>query len=55
MSRKKPTKYTTIQIRKEINELIRELCKTNGWVASTMTERYWLTEISASMSGSISA
>jgi hypothetical protein len=46
--------YTTIQIRKEINEHIRKVCKENGWVASTMTENFWISHISASMSGSYS-
>lgn len=50
---KKETKYTTIQIRKDINEYIRSLCKDKGWVAATITEKYWLGLISASMSGSI--
>lgn len=50
---KKETKYTTIQIRKDINEYIRQLCKENGWVAATITEKYWLGLISASMSGSV--
>jgi len=47
------SQYTTIQIRREINELVRKLCKENGWVASTITEKYWTGLISASMSGSI--
>ena len=47
------SKYTTIQIRREINEHVRKLCKERGWLASTLTENYWLSEISASMSGSI--
>lgn len=47
------TQYTTIQIRKDLNELIRKLCNENGWVASTITERYWKGLISASMSGSV--
>jgi hypothetical protein len=46
-------KYTTIQIRKEINEHIREFCKKYGIVASTVTENYWINKISGSMSGSI--
>lgn len=50
----KDKKYTTIQIRKELNELIRKLCAQNGWIASAKTEQYWMTQISASMSGSIS-
>lgn len=47
------TQYTTIQIRRDINELVRKLCKENGWVASTITEKYWTGLISASMSGSV--
>lgn len=49
----KETKYTTIQIRKEINNHIKKFCKENGIVASYYTEKYWLGLISASMSGSI--
>ena len=45
--------YTTIQVRKELNELIRKLCKEQGWVAAIKTEHYWLGLISSSMSGSI--
>ena len=47
------SKYTTIQIRREINEHVRKLCKEHGWLASTFTENYWLGMISASMSGSL--
>jgi len=47
------TKYTTIQIRKDINEHIRRICKDHGWIAATITEKYWLGIISASMTGSI--
>ena len=47
------TQYTTIQIRKDLNELIRKLCKENGWVAATVTEKYWKGLISASMTGSL--
>jgi hypothetical protein len=50
---KKKTKYTTIQIRKEVNEHIRKFCVERGWIASTITENYWVGLISASMSGSI--
>jgi hypothetical protein len=46
-------KYTTIQVRKEINEHIREFCKKHGIVASTVTENYWTKLISGSLSGSI--
>lgn len=46
--------YTTIQIRKDINKLIRKLCKERGLQASTITENFWVGLISSSMSGSIS-
>lgn len=49
----KDPKYTTIQIRREINEHIRKFCKEHGIIASTITEKYWVGLISASMSGSI--
>lgn len=49
----KKTKYSTIQIKKDINELVRKLCKEQGLVAATITERYWLGLISSSVSGSI--
>ena len=45
--------YTTIQVRKELNELIRKLCKEQGWVAAIKTEHYWVGEISSSMSSSL--
>lgn len=47
------SKYTTIQIRKEINEHIRKFCKDRGIIASTITEKYWLGLISSSITGSI--
>jgi hypothetical protein len=50
----KSSVYTTIQIRKDINKHIRKLCKEKGWLASTLTENYWISLISASMSGSVS-
>jgi hypothetical protein len=49
----KKQQYTTIQVSKEINKHIREFCKVNGLIASTITEQYWIGKISASMSGSI--
>lgn len=49
----KNNKYTTIQIRKEIAEHIRNFCRERGLIASTHTENYWLSYISSSMSGSI--
>lgn len=52
MNKKKP-KYTTIQVRKDLNEAIRNLCKQRGWIASSITENYWIGVISASMSGSV--
>lgn len=54
MGKKKNLEYTTIQISKNINQYIKKLCQANGWTASYMTEQYWLGQISASMSGSIS-
>lgn len=50
----KDKKYTTIQIRKDLNDLVRKLCSEHGWIASAKTEHFWMTQISASMSGSIS-
>lgn len=49
----KKTKYTTIQVRKEINDAIRHFCKENGLIASFVTEKYWMSYISSSMSGSV--
>lgn len=49
----KEIKYTTIQIRKEINEHVRKFCRERGIIASAITEKYWLGLISASMSGSV--
>ena len=54
MAKKKKTIYTTIQIRKEINKHIKDLCNKHGLTASTVTENYWSHLISSSMSGSIS-
>jgi hypothetical protein len=51
--RKNKEQYTTVQITKEINQHIREFCKLNGFVASTITEKLWSKHISSSMSGSI--
>jgi hypothetical protein len=51
MAKNKST-YTTIQVRKDLNELIRKLCKEQGWVAAIKTEHYWLGLLSSSMSGS---
>lgn len=51
--RKSKHKYTTIQVSKEINKVIREFCNTNGLIASTLTEQHWVRYISASMSGSL--
>jgi hypothetical protein len=53
MTRKKKNIYTTIQIKKELNDYIKQLCKTHGLIASTVTENYWSRLISSSMSGSI--
>lgn len=53
MNKKENKEYTTIQIRKDINNHIRELCKSCGWKAATVTENYWVGLISSSMTGSI--
>jgi hypothetical protein len=53
MGIKRDKGYTTIQIRKDINEYVRKLCEQQRWTASTITERYWLGLISASLTGSI--
>jgi hypothetical protein len=51
--KKEKNKYTTIQVNSDINEHIREFCNRYGVKASAMTEKYWVSLISASMSGSI--
>lgn len=48
----KKSTYTTIQVRRDINHHIRKLCKERGWLASTLTENFWLGLISSSVSGS---
>ena len=53
MAKRKKQKYTTIQVSKDINEHIRSLCEEYGLTASAVTERYWLSLISSSMSGSL--
>jgi len=45
--------YTTVQIKKEINTHIRDFCKENGLVASSVTEMLWAKYISSSVSGSL--
>jgi hypothetical protein len=52
MNKKANKEYTTIQIRKDINLIIRDLCKHHGWSASQMTEEFWVGLISSSLSGS---
>ena len=51
--KKEKQHYTTVQITKEINNHIRDFCKENGLVASSVTEMLWAKYISSSMSGSI--
>lgn len=53
MGKKSNLEYTTIQIRKDVNQHIRKLCKDYGWIAASVTENYWLGLISASVSGSV--
>jgi hypothetical protein len=54
-STEKKSIYTTIQVRRDINTHIRKICKERGWLASTLTENFWLGVISSSMSGSYQA
>lgn len=49
----KKTKYTTIQVKKEINDAIRQFCKEHGLIASFVTEKHWMMFISSSVSGSV--
>jgi hypothetical protein len=51
--KKDKQRYTTVQITKEISSHIRDFCKVNGLVASSVTETLWTNYISSSMSGSI--
>lgn len=51
--KKDKRQYTTVQITKEINNHIRDFCKINGLVASSVTETLWANYISSSVSGSI--
>jgi hypothetical protein len=53
MGKKSNKEYTTIQIRKEINEHIKRFCRERNLVSSNMTETFWLQLISSSMSGSL--
>lgn len=54
MNKKNKNKYTTIQISTSVNDHIRTLCNRYGLRATTVTERYWMSLVTASMSGSIS-
>jgi len=46
---KKNHGYTTIQIKKEVNEHIRSFCRKYGVNASTITELMWVNYISSSV------
>lgn len=41
--------YTTIQIKKDIGEAIRNFCVTHNFVASNITEKFWINYISSSI------
>ena len=43
------SRYTTIQVTKDINTHIKKFCKEHGLVSAAITERLWL----ATLSGSI--
>jgi hypothetical protein len=45
-------KYSTIQIKKELSELVSKYCKDKGLKISFVTEQYWIGILSSSMSGS---
>lgn len=51
---KKSQKYTTIQVNKDVNILIKNLCQQYGLVAAKITENYWMSLVTASLSGSLS-
>lgn len=51
--KKSKNKYTTIQVSSDINEHIRDFCNRHGLKAAAVTENYWVSLISASMSGSV--
>ena len=54
VSMKKPrNKYTTIQVSSDINEHIRDFCNHFGLKSSAVTENYWVSLISSSVSGSL--
>lgn len=46
---KKTHGYTTIQVKKEVNEYIRSFCKKYGVNASAITELMWVNYISSSV------
>lgn len=51
--KKEKNKYTTIQVSSDINEHIRDFCNRFGLKASAVTENYWASLISSSVSGSL--
>lgn len=51
--KKEKNKYTTIQVSSDINEHIRDFCTRFGLKASAVTENYWVSLISSSVSGSV--
>ena len=51
--KKEKNKYTTIQVSSDVNEHIREFCNRYGLKDSSITENYWVSLISASVSGSV--
>lgn len=54
MSKRTELEYTTIQITKTLNQHIKELCHKYGWTATKITEDYWRSLVTASLSGSLS-
>jgi hypothetical protein len=54
MSKKKNKEYTTIQVRKELNQHIKDFCRRTGTSTAFVTETLWNHHISSSLSGSFS-
>jgi hypothetical protein len=54
MSKKKNKEYTTIQVRKELNQHIKDFCRKTGASTAFVTETLWSHHISSSLSGSFS-
>jgi|LauGreDrversion4_2_1035121.scaffolds.fasta_scaffold111570_2 hypothetical protein len=54
MGKKKINKNTTIQVKTDIYEHVKQFCGQRGMRISSQTEFLWVNLISSSMSGSVS-